>query len=164
MGASTYSVIAKGVTVVGANTMIYLRPAATATLHIARCWISQGAAAAASEQNAVALFTQPKASPTLVAATPFQHGGSGDSASSLTGATTGAAGTAGINASAEGTGTIIYGPTDGFNNLNGWNWVATPDERIILAASSASGFGLMLVTVPTAKTLWYAGITWHEYG
>ena len=162
MSASVYSVIAKGVTVVGANTMVYLRPNA-APVKILRCHISQGAAAASSEQQAASLFTVTGTFPTLVTATPFQHGGVNDSASSIVGGTSGAIGTCGINASAEG-GTKIFGPGGGFNNLNCWEWVSTPDEQIIVPAASAAGFGIFLVTVPTAKTLWYSYITYAEIG
>ena len=164
MSASIYSANAKGVTVVGANTMVFVRPSTTAALRILRCWISQGASAASSEQQGVAMFTQPTSFPTLTGVTPFQHGGVNDSVSSIVSGTSGAAGTCGVNASAEGAGTKLYGPSDGFNNLNGWVWVATPEEQIVVSASAAVGFGIMLVTVPTSKTLWYAGITWHEVG
>ena len=155
--------IAKGVTVAGATTLVYIRPSTTASMRILRCWVSQNGTTT-SEQEGVALYFQPKATGTLTGATPFQHGGISDAASSIVSGTSGAAGTAGINASAEGTGTITYGPSDAFNNLNGWLWVPTPDEAIVIAASSASGFGLMLTASPTSKTLWNAGVTWAEIG
>ena len=150
-------------TVAGATTLVYIRSSTTSSLKILRCWVSQNGTTT-SEQEGVAIYFQPKATGTFTGVTPFQHGGINDSASSIVSGTSGAAGTAGINASAEGTGTIIYGPSDGFNNLNGWVWVPTPDENIIISASSASGFGLMLTASPTTKTLWNAGVTWHEIG
>ena len=162
MSAGVYSIVAKGVTVIGANTMVFVHSGTSATLKILRCSISQGDKTAASEQQAVALYTQVTAFPTLVTATPFQLGGVNDAASAITGGTAGAAGTCGINASAEGGGAKTLGPSAGFNNLNGWEWVATPKGEIILPASSLSGFGILLVTTPTVKTLWYAYIDYEE--
>jgi hypothetical protein len=162
MAAKVYTILAKGVTVVGANTMAFVRSGTTATLKVVRCSLSQGDKTAASEQQAYALYTQVTTFPTLVSATPFQMGGVNDAVSTIIGGTAGAAGTCGINASAEGAGAKTFGPSGGFNNLNGWEWVSTPKEEIILPAGSASGFGIFLVTVPTTKTLWYAYINYEE--
>jgi hypothetical protein len=110
----------------------------------------------------VQVETQAALFPTLTSATP-QHLKTGDSiASIIVGGTAGAAGTAGINASAElnGTKTVMYG--DNFNNLNGYLWVPTPREQISLAAGFTSGLGLFLPSAPGTLTGWAAGCNYAE--
>ena len=71
-----------------------------------------------------------------------------------------AEGTAGVDASANAAGTKTPIVVDGFNNLNGWLWVPTPEERIILPADTA----IVLAMIGTATTLtgWSAGLTFEE--
>jgi hypothetical protein len=80
--------------------------------------------------------------------------------SGIVGGTTGAEGTAGTDSSANAAGTrtpIVY---DGFNNLNGWLWVPTPEERIVIPADTA--IVLKIVGTPATLTNWSAGITYEE--
>lgn len=152
----------KALTVVGANTMVWINPSTTIGFRILRAWMSQ-AGTATSEDQQVTLFTQPTSFPTVVSQTPRPHK-FGDPASGITGATTGAAGTCGVNASAENAGAKTHVITDSFNNLNGWLYIPTPLEILEMGANIASGFGLFLASTPTGKTLWSAGITYEEMG
>jgi hypothetical protein len=80
----------------------------------------------------------------------------------LPGGTAGAAGTSGVNASAEGAGAKTVILDDSFNVLNGWLWLPTPRETIVIPASSASGFGLYLPVAPATLTNWAFGVTFAE--
>ena len=84
--------------------------------------------------------------------------------SAITGGTAGAAGTSGINASAEGAGAKTVVIPDAFNVLNGWLWVPTPKETIVMNASAASGLGLHFPAAPTTLTSWNGGICFAELG
>jgi hypothetical protein len=162
MAASrVYTVSAGGITVANAVvTLVFLNPPVTKSIEILRCWISQSANATSAQQR-VQLVTQVTAFPTLTAATPSKLMRD-DPVSLIAGGTAGAAGTAGVNASAEGAGTKTVIFDDAFNVLNGWLWLPTPRETIVIPASSASGFGLYLPVAPATLTNWAFGVTFAE--
>ncbi len=158
-----FSVGGDGLTLANqAVTLVFVNPAAapSVNLDVVRMWCSQQGSATSAQQR-VQVETQVTAFPTLVSATPralkFV-----DSASTITGGTAGAAGTAGINASAEGAGakTVRFG--DNFNVLNGYLWVATPPEDIVMPAGSASGLGLFLPAAAASLTNWACGMNFRE--
>lgn len=157
-----FAVSGENLTVAGATTLVFINPAAApnVNLEIMRCWIGQSANATSAQQR-VQLETQVTAFPTLTSATPAKLKRA-SAASVITGGTAGAAGTAGVNASAEGAGakTSIFG--DAFNVLNGWLWVPTPREVIVMPAGSTSGFGLFLPTAPATLTGWTFGVSYAE--
>ena len=161
--AREYTVTGANITVANqAVTLVFINPSTTVGIEILRCWVSQ-AANATSAQQRVQLNTQVTAFPTLTSATPAKSK-QGDPASGITGGTAGAAGTCGINASAEGAGTKTVIVPDSFNVLNGWLWVATPRETIILGANTSSGFGLHFPAAPATLTGWSFGVTYAEVG
>jgi len=84
----------------------------------------------------------------------------GTVASAIVGSTTNAASSAGTNASANGAGTLTVLGAEAFNNLNGWLWVPTPEERIIVGIDQT--FLLQLQGTPSALTGWYADLTFRE--
>ena len=132
------------------------------TLEVLRMYLSQSGTTTSAQQD-VQVYTQVTTFPTLtsVSLSPLS---SLDPASKIVGSTTGAAGTAGVNASGEGTGakTVIW--ADNFNNLNGWLWVATPAETYKLANGQANGFGVGVVTTPSSVASWSGGIVYRELG
>ena len=160
-----YVLSAGGITVANqAVTLAFLNPAAGPgpSIEILRVWISQSANATSAQQR-VQLVTQVTAFPTLTSQAPKTLK-LGDPASSITGGTAGAAGTSGINASAEGAGTKTARIEDSFNVLNGYLWLPGPSETIILQAGSASGFGVFLPVAPATLTNWAFGVTFREIG
>jgi len=159
--AREYNVLATNVTA-GAITMVFVNPGTTATLEFLRAWLSQ-AGSATSAQQRCQLSTQVTAFPTLTTITPSKTKLL-DPASVIVGGTAGAAGTSGIVASAEGAGSksVVY--SDSFNVLNGWLWVPTPVDTIMMNASAASGLGLHLPAAPTSTVNWTAGMTYRELG
>lgn len=161
MARGTY--VLSGVNLTLANqavTLAFINPGATASIEVLRVEVTQ-AANATSAQQRIQLNTQVTAFPTLVSATPAKTS-SLDATSVIAGGTAGAAGTCGINASAEGAGakTVVIGSA--FNVLNGYLWVATPAETITLNAGSASGFGVHFPAAPTTLTGWNVYVTYRE--
>ena len=147
----------------GANrAVIFVNPGTTCSLEFLRAWASQ-AANATSAQQSVALRTVNTQFPTVTAATPRKLKLL-DPASVITGGTLGSAGTAGVLESSAGVGSQSEVVLDNFNVLNGWLWVPTPRETIIMNASATSGFGLYFPVVPGTLTAWSAGLTYSELG
>src|SRR3989304_3599444 len=132
MGA-VYSVTMQNQTIIASADLVIIHTDSTlasggSNIRILRAWCSQNATET-SEQLGIMLALQASAFGTYSAATPTPHFIGGGRGSGIAGATTGAEGTAGTDASANAAGAktpIIY---DGFNNLNGWLWVPTPEER-----------------------------------
>jgi hypothetical protein len=163
-----YVISSGGVTLANqAVTLVFLNPAAgpSPAIEIYEAWVSQSANATSAQQR-VQLVTQVTAFPTLTSQAPKTLK-LGDPASAITGGTAGAAGTSGINASAEGAGTKTVRVEDAFNVLNGWHWGPFPplsSSSIILQAGSTSGFGLHLPVAPGTLTNWAFGINFRELG
>ena len=161
--AGGYSLTMPGATITGASTLLWLNPIASPNIDFSfrRFWLGQSNNMASAQQR-VQISTQVTAFPTLATATAPAKLVNVDSASVLTGNTTGAAGYTGVNASGEGGATRVVIWPDCFNVVNGWLLVLTPDELITMGAGSASGIGMWLPTAPGTLTLWTAGMTWTE--
>lgn len=161
--AREFSVSAAGLTVAGASTLAFLNPAAAPNFSIEflRFWVGQSANATSAQQR-IQLETQVTAFPTLTSATPAKLNKADPNASIIVGGTAGAAGTCGVNASAEGGGAKTAEHDDTFNVLNGWLYVPTPRETKILPAGSLSGLGLFFPVAPATLTNWAGGFTYGE--
>jgi hypothetical protein len=160
---STYSVVMANQTIIASGDLVIVHTDSTlatagSNIEILRAWCSQSATET-SEQLGIQLALQASAFGTYTATTPAPHF-IGGKVSGITGATTGAEGTAGTDASTNAAGTKTAIVVDGFNNLNGWLWVPVPEERIILPLDTA----IVLAMIGTATTLtnWNAGITYRE--
>jgi hypothetical protein len=167
MADRTYSVTGDNQTVVAAPQLVFLNPSAGGAgipgFEILRCWVSQRANATSNQQG-VALGTKLTAFPTMVSATPAKVGGLGLPTANLTGNTTGAAGTAGINSSVNGAGAEIKTVTDNFNVLNGWLFIPTPAETMMFMPGGTSGFFQQFLNTPTTLTGWSWGTLYREVG
>ncbi len=151
------------VTAAAANfAIVFVNPGTTASLEFLRFAAGQGGTAT-SAMYGVAVQTQVTAFPTLTSTTPSKTKLL-DPVSAITGNTNGAAGTSGTNASVAGAGAKTTVFSDNFNNLNGYLWVPTPRETLIMNASAASGIGLYWMTTPGSLTLWTAYCTYAELG
>jgi hypothetical protein len=161
--AREFSVSSGGLTVAGATTLVFVNPAAAPNfnLEFLRYWIGQSANATSAQQR-VQIETQVTAFPTLTSATPAKLKPADPNASIITGGTAGAAGTSGVNASAEGAGTKTTVHDDVFNVLNGWLYVPTPAETRVMPAGFASGMGTFFPVAPATLTNWAAGNTFRE--
>lgn len=158
-----FVVSAGGITLAGATTLLFINPPAapSVNLEFIRFWAGQSANATSAQQR-IQKETQVTAFPTLTAATPAKTKKQDPNASVITGATTGAAGTAGINASAEGAGAKTAFLDDAFNVLNGWLQILTPPETDVMPAGLTSGFGLFLPVAPATLTNWAFGTVFRE--
>jgi hypothetical protein len=165
MASRTYTVSGKNLTIIaGPVTLVFINPGAGVGIRLLRAWCGQRGSPT-SQNLTIQLSTQVTAFPTLVSATPATHhvGPGTPPVSLITGATNGAAGTSGVNASAEGAGAKTVILPDSFNVLNGWLYVPTPvDEPIELAAGIASGLGLVLDGTASTLTGWSFGMTFAE--
>lgn len=158
-----FSISAAGITVAGATTLLFVNPAAapSVNLEFLRFWVGQSANATSAQQR-VQLVTQVTAFPTLTSATPVKLKPADPNASVIVGGTAGAAGTAGINASAEGAGAKTTVWEDAFNVLNGWLHVPTPPETRVQPAGSTSGLGMFFPVAPATLTNWAFGTVFRE--
>lgn len=152
-----------GLTVVGATTLNFINPPAAPNVNIEflRHWIGQAANATSAMQR-VQLATQVTVFPTLTGATPSKLKRNDPNVSVIVSGTAGAAGTCGINASAEGAGTKTAWWDDDFNVLNGYLKVPTPAETELVPAGFASGVNLWFPTAPTTLTGWTWGQNFRE--
>lgn len=150
-------------TVVADATLIILR-AATAyssrasVLEVLRITVSQDGTST-SQQLGIICGQKASAFGTYTSTTPAPLA-IGTVASAITGSTSGAASSAGTDASAEGAGAVTTTWTEGFNNLNGYLWVPTPEERVIIGPDLA--FIVKLRGTPTTLTGWNATLTFAE--
>ncbi|HEX2653571.1 MAG TPA: hypothetical protein VHN11_07970 [Xanthobacteraceae bacterium] len=158
-----FSVSSGGVTVAGATTLVFVNPPAAPNpnLEFLRFWVGQSANATSAQQR-IQLETQASAFPTLTASTPVKLKPADPNASVITGGAAGAAGTAGINASAEGAGVKTPVWDDAFNVLNGWLHIPTPAETRIMNAGFAQGLGMFFPVAPATLTNWAFGLVFRE--
>lgn len=161
--SSLYTVTMASQTIIADSEMIIIR-AATAyssrasVLKILRMTCGQSGTTT-SQQLAVRWGLKASAFGTYTSTTPAPVR-IGAVASAITGSTTNAASSSGTDASANGAGTLTVLGQEGFNNLNGWLWVATPDEQIIVGPDLS--FCLQLQGTPTTLTGWNATLTFSE--
>lgn len=161
-----YSVIGTNITIAGAgpSTLVIINPPAARVIEIIRAWVSQSSSTTSAQQR-VELGLKATAFPTVTSFTPEKTKTS-DPVSLITGGTAGAAGTSGINASAEGAGTFTPKYPDSFNILQGWVW--TPNyvlgETFILSGADSLACVLRLPANPTSTSGWNFGVTYRELG
>lgn len=167
--AYTYTISTGPLTISAATTLVCIRPNTTAPVKIVRCTFTQRGTAT-SEQVRVQLGRKASAFSTTLTSVNVGGGtqpllakhNERDPASSITGGTSAAAGTAGTNATAEGAGTFTPVVDDAFNNLTGYVWVPAPGEEMIFSPSSADAFVMRCPTAPTGTTNWQASVTFEE--
>lgn len=162
-GSHVYTVPMANQTIVADATLVILRAATAITtraslLEVLRIWVNQIGTEASDElgviigrkESAYGTYTSTTPVPTVI----------GGAASGISGSTSGAAAGAGTDASAEGAGTVTTLIEEGFNNLNGYLWVPTPEERIIIPPDIA--FIVKMVGTPAILTGWNAGMKFTE--
>lgn len=160
-----YTVGGQNITIASAAvTLVAINPPAGRTIEIIRCWASQ-ASTTTSAQAEMTLGFKATAFSTLVSTTP-EKTKSGDAISYIIGGTAGAAGTAGINASAEGAGTFTVKYGDCFNVLQGFLWAPylTGGDSYVLAGADSLAFAMKFRATPSTLTGWSFGVTFRELG
>jgi len=162
MGA-VYSVVMSNQTIIANGELVTISTAAAigtraSNIRLLRAWCGQ-IETETSQQLGIQLCQQASAFGTFTATTPTPHV-VGGAASGIAGGAAQAAATAGTDASANAAGAKTVILSDGFNNLTGWLWVPTPEERIIMPVSTV--VTLAMIGTATALTGWSAGITFEE--
>jgi hypothetical protein len=150
-------------TVVADATLIIVRTAAAAATRASRIRVHRVAVSqqgtSVSQQLGVILGVKASAFGTYTSTTPTPLN-YGSVASGIAGGTAGAAATAGTDASAEGAGAVTTIIPEGFNNLSGYLYIPTPEERLTIGVDTA--FVVKLRGTPTTLTGWNASLVYEE--
>jgi hypothetical protein len=150
-----YILTNNGVSISTAITAIQLKPGVNGPCEILRASMTQGTNTTSSQT--AAMLVRKSAGATVTTGVAGTTVNKENPVAPTTDASLGATAT-GITASAEGTNTE-QSIKRGFNILNGWEWLPTPEERLIVPQS---GFlGLTFMTAPASST-WYAEMSWRE--
>lgn len=130
-------------------------------LGIARIEIGQsGTVTSAMIRGAIS--TRTGSTLTSTGATPAAISPIGGAASAIVSGTSAAAGTSGVNSTVDTTPTYVNLYQFNFNNLNGWLWVPTPEERMIIPLSTI--WVVRLLADPTTLAGWTVTITFGDLG
>ena len=159
---AVYSVTMQNQTIVADATLVIIHTDSTlasagSNIRILRAWAGQQASET-SDQLGIMIALKASAFGTYTSTTPINYFFGG--ATSLVGGTAGAEGTCGTDASAEGAGTVTPIIYDGFNNLNGYLWVPTEAEQVIVGPDQT--FLVKLIGTPATLTNWYASLWFRE--
>jgi hypothetical protein len=160
-----YSIASSNETMITAvNVLVGIYPVATppaagSILRIHRVEISQCANATSAQVRAV-LSSRTGGNLTVATITPSPVVAGGP-ASAIAGiAGTLAAGKCGITGSADATPTYVDLYRASFNALNGWLWIPTPEERIIVTGALA--FVVRFGADPATMTGWGCTVVFEE--
>lgn len=141
-----------GVAISTAITIIQLKAGASRGLELLRAKISQAVSETSTQEHIQIL--RKSAAATVTSRTPLKLNPD-DGAADAVGGTA----ATGITATAEGTdGDVLI--EEGFNILNGWEWLPTPEERIV--AHAGDFLALKFGTAPASQT-WYASLYFREF-
>lgn len=166
-----YTIHTDIVTISAAQTLILVRPSATSGIEVIRATLMQSGGALTSENRRVQIGYKASAFPTTLTSVTvgggtyplIQKHKERDPVSTITGGTSGAAGTAGVIATSEGAGTFSPVVDESFNCLNGFLWVpSSMYEPVRLGASSGSAIVFRIPVAPTGTTNWKASLTIME--
>jgi hypothetical protein len=135
-------------TISTAITIIQAVAASTKPLIAIRLWVTESASGTGAQAGVE--IVRKTAAGTTTAVTPVPVRPSQGTASF----------TAGHNASGEGTVTDVH-DGEGFNVVNGWLWLPTPDEQIVVPISGI--LGSRFAAAPASQT-WRYGGTFVEIG
>jgi hypothetical protein len=162
--APVYSIVAANITVIANQTLIMVHTAASgdgSRIALCRAWAGQsGTASSDQELIQIQKYNGVGTLPTVITYTPqplILDGG----ASGIVGGATGAAGTAGYAAAAEGSAQWVTLWGEGFNNLNGWLWLPTQDQYIIVPPNTTVALRFTNGS-PNALTGWTFGLIYIE--
>lgn len=135
---------------------------AAGMIALRRIEISQNAAASAAQVRGALSTRDTAGTYTMTSVTPRAISPLGGPISGLVGNTApaGGAGRIGINSSADSGGTYTDHYYFDFNNLNGWLWVPTPEERI--EVPPATVWVCRFLAAPGTTTGWSITATFEE--
>lgn len=149
-----YSIELVNTAVTGAITLVQIKAGSARLVTLLRAWCSQSNLTASAMQRVQIL--RKSAAATVTSGTPLLLD-AGDAAAGSAGGTA----ATGTNATVEGTDGDVLVDTD-FNVLNGWLWVPTPEERIVVGP--AGFIAIKLPTAPGSSMTTSAGFLFGEQG
>jgi len=141
-----YSLTNNGVVIATAISALQLLAGANGPVEVLRCAVTQSSTTTSAQ--VVAGLIRKTAAATVTAAVAGTTLLKGNPVAPTTNATLSTSGT-GITASAEGTNGELS-VQRGFNILNGWEWLPTPEERIL--APQAGILAVTFLAAPTSAT------------
>lgn len=129
---------------------------------INRVEISQSGSTTSAQCRAELFKRDTAGTLTVTSATPAPIAPVGGSASGIAGNTALAGGAArcGVNSSADSGGAYVSLRQFNFNNLNGYLWIPTPEERIIVPPAMI--FGVRFIAAPGTTTGWTIAVDFEE--
>lgn len=156
MASSVFVLRNGGVSISTAITILQIKAAVSYPIEILRASLTQRGSTTSAQERVVLLFKS--AGATVTAASAGTTLNSYSWAAVAPNATTGTSAT-GITATSEGTdGHVLV--DRGFNVLNGFEWLPTPEERILFPSGQI--FAMKFLNAPAAQT-WYAEICFREF-
>ena len=161
--APVYCISVSNITIVGATTLLAIHTAAEgmgSNIVLCRAWLGQGSTQISNQEVVAITHYTGSTWPTLTARTPAPLLLGGDASGIVGGTSAATAGTAGIDATAEGNGTRADIWTEGFNNLNGWLWLPSEDQYIKVPPDTV--VGLRFLQLPSVLTGWSFGLVYIE--
>lgn len=148
-----YQIQMSAVSVSTAITLLQIKAGTAKAVRILRAWVAQSGSTTSTMQRI--RLVRKSAAATVTSFTPILL--TGAQAANAAGGTS----ATGHTASGEGTdGDILL--DDVFNILNGWVWIPTPEERIIVPVGGM--IGLKFPAAPGAALTVTAGIIFDEIG
>lgn len=150
-----YSLTNNGVSIATAITAIQLKVGTNGAVEILRGSLTQGTSTTSTQ--VAGMFVRKSAAATVTIAVAGTNVCKLNPISPTTDASLGTSAT-GFTASAEGTNTDQT-IKRGFNILNGFEWLPTPEERLLVPQGGI--LGLTFLTAPPSAT-WYAEMVWRE--
>jgi len=152
---STYVLRNGGVTISTAITVLQLKAGTNYPLEILRAALTQRGSTTSAQESVSLLRKSAAATVTAASAgTTLNKYGSANPTSDVSLGTS----ATGITASAEGTnGEILV--QRGFNVLSGFEWLPTPEERIVVPVSGI--LAMTFLNAPASQT-WFAEIVFRE--
>ena len=150
-----YTLSNNGVTISTAISALQLKPGTNGAVEILRAAVTQGNNVTSAQL--VAAVIRKSAAATVTTAVAGTHLNKHNPISPTADASLGTTAT-GITATAEGTNTDLT-IKRGLNLLNGWEWLPTPEERLVVPQS---GFAAVTFLTAPASSSWYCDLTWRE--
>ncbi len=160
-----YSIAAENATLGTGNVLLAFRtatsPNAGSVIALRRIEIGQSGTSTSAQIRAEVATRDTAGTLTMTSTTPSNLV-LGGPASGLSGNTApvGAAARIGVNSSADSGGTYTQRRPFNFNNLNGYLWIPTPDERKLVPPDTV--FVIRLLASPTTTTGWTWAVEYEE--
>lgn len=164
-----YTIVGENLTLSTGNVLVAVQTAgnkATAggEIEIRRVEISQSGSTTSAQIRGALSTRNTAGTLTVTAATPKPINPLNGPASGIAGnaSPAGAAARSGVNSSADTGGTYDDLRPFAFNNLSGYLWVPTPEERIVVPPSVL--FVVRLLAAPGTLTGWTVAVDYEELG